>query len=57
LHRALRERGNAGDVIAPSLISPAGSSLQIAVVAVARELVGFLSAVMRDLPTREVAAA
>ena len=30
---------------------------QIAVVAVARELVGFLWAVMRDLPTPEVAAA
>jgi hypothetical protein len=30
---------------------------QIPVVAVARELVGFLWAVMRDLPTPEVAAA
>jgi transposase len=30
---------------------------QIAVVAVARELVGFLWAVMRDLPAPEVAAA
>ena len=39
------------------LATSAVLGLLVAVVAVARELVGFLWAVMRDVPTPEVAAA